>query len=194
MDLTCGTCLIEKDGIIWVFAHFWLPAQRIREATDRDGIPYQIMIERGLLSPSGDQMIDHNDCFRWFTDLIEKYRIYPLMVGYDRWSAAPIVQSLKGYGFHVDSVTQGFNLSGIIDSMEALMKSGKLRSAEDNDLLKIHFLDTAVQIESNTNAHARKRLVKLTKNSHVDGVAALLDALCMRQVYWTELGDRLQNN
>ena len=192
-DLTSACVLIEKDGILWTFVHFWLPGDRIKEATDRDGIPYEIMIQRGLLSRSGDQMVDYKDCFRWFTDLIEKYKIYPLMVGYDRWSAAPIVQDLKGYGFHTDSVIQGFNLSGIIDTMEGLMRGGKLRCANDNDLLKIHFMDAALQLENNTSTHTRKKLVKLSKNAHVDGVAAVLDALCMRQVYWGELGDRLQN-
>lgn len=192
-DLTSACVLIERDGIMWMFSHFWLPADRIRECTDRDQIPYQIMIERGLLSASGDQMVNHLDCFEWFKDLIEKYQIYPLMVGYDRWSAAQIVQALKQYGFHVDSVTQGYNLSGICDSMEGLMKAGKLRCADDNDLLKIHFMDAALQIESNTSTHTRKKLVKLSKNAHVDGVAAILDALCMRQVHWNDLGERLMN-
>ena len=193
-DLTSACAIIERDGNLWVFSHFWLPAARIREASERDQVPYQIMIERGLLSPSGDQMVDHEDCFRWFTELIERYEIYPLMIGYDRWSAAPIVQSLKSYGFHVDSVTQGFNLSGILDNMEGLMRGGQLRSAQDNDLLKIHFLDAAVKMENNgTGAHTRKCLAKLNHRSHVDGVAAILDALCMRQVHWDELGYRLQN-
>jgi phage terminase large subunit-like protein len=192
-DLTSACVMIEKDGALWLFSHFWLPGEKIQEATDRDGIPYQIMIERGLLSPSGDHMVDYRDCFRWFCDLIERYHIYPLMVGYDRWSAAPIVQDLKAYGFHVDSVNQGFNLSGICDTLEALMQNGTVRSAEDNDLLKIHFMDAALQIESNTSTHTRKKLVKLTKNAHVDGVAAVLDAMCMRQVHWGDLGDRLQN-
>ena len=44
-----------------------------------------------------------------------------------------------------------------------------------------------------TSTHTRKKLVKLTKNAHVDGVAAVLDAMCMRQVHWGDLGDRLQN-
>lgn len=192
-DLTCACVIIERDGILWLFAHFWIPADRIRECTDRDGIPYQIMIERGLCSASGDQMIDHMDCFRWFQDLIETYHIYPLMVGYDRWCAAQIVQALKGYGYHVDSVTQGYNLSGIIDSMEGLMRAGRLRCADNNDLLKIHFMDAALQVESSNSTHSRKKLVKLTKNAHVDGVAAVLDALCMRQVHWDDLGERLQN-
>ena len=99
----------------------------------------------------------------------------------------------QGYGFHTDSVSQGFNLSGIIDTMEALMRNGQLRVADGNELLKIHFMDSALQNESGLSAHTRKKLAKVSNKAHVDGVAAILDALCMRQVYWSELGDRLQN-
>lgn len=192
-DLTSATILIERGGIIYVFSHFWLPSERLIEATERDGIPYQAMIERGFLSLSGDNFVDYRDCYQWFVDLIEQYQIYPLMVGYDRYSAQYLVQSLESFGFHCESVFQGFNLTGIEDNLEGLLKNGTIQCADDNDLLKIHFLDAAQQIESNTSAHPRKKLVKISKNAHVDGVAAILDALCMRQNHWGELGDRLSN-
>lgn len=192
-DLTACSVLIERDGIIWVFTQFFLPNEKLAEATQRDGIPYQIMVERGLLTLSGDNFVDYKDCFRWFADLVEKYKIYPLMTGYDRYSAQYLVQDMEQYGFHMESVFQGFNLTGIEDNFEGMMKNGQIRCANDNDLLKLHFLDAAQLIESGTSAHARKKLVKLSKNSHVDGVASILDALCMRQNHWSELGDRLQN-
>lgn len=192
-DLTACSVLIERDGIIWVFTQFFLPNEKLAEATQRDGIPYQIMVERGLLTLSGDNFVDYKDCFRWFADLVEKYKIYPLMTGYDRYSAQYLVQDMEQYGFHMESVFQGFNLTGIEDNFEGMMKNGQIRCANDNDLLKLHFLDAAQLIESGTSAHARKKLVKLSKNSHVDGVASILDALCMRQNHWSELGDRLTN-
>ena len=192
-DLTSATILIERDGIIYVFSHFWLPSEKLIEATERDGIPYQAMIERGFLSLSGDNFIDYKDCYNWFTMLIEEYKIYPLIIGYDRYSAQYLVQDLETYGFHCESVFQGYNLTGIEDNLEGLLKNGTLQCADDNDLLKIHFLDAAQQIESNTSAHPRKKLVKMSKTAHVDGVAAILDALCMRQQHWAEYGDRLMN-
>ena len=193
VDLTSACVLIERGGIIYVFSHFWLPSEKLNEATERDGIPYQIMIERGFLSLSGDNFVDYHDCYNWFTSLIEQYQIYPLVVGYDRYSAQYLIQDLKAYGFHCDSVFQGYNLTGIEDNLEGLLKGGSIQCADDNDLLKLHFLDAAQQMESNTSAHPRKKLVKMSKNAHVDGVAAILDALCMRQVYWGEYGDRLKN-
>ena len=192
-DLTSACVLIERQGVIWIFSHFWLPGERLSEATARDEIPYQAMIDRGFLTLSGDAFVDYKDVFNWFAALVQEYKIFPLMVGYDRYSSQYLIQEMKEFGFHCDSVFQGFNLSGICDNFEGLLKEGKIRCADDNDLLKIHMLDCALQIESNTNAHARKKLVKISKYAHVDGVAAILDALCMRQNTWAELGGRLTN-
>ena len=192
-DLTSACVLIERDGIIWIFSHFWLPGEKLGEATARDEIPYQAMIDRGFLSLSGDAFVDYKDVYNWFAQLIEEYRIFPLMVGYDRYSSQYLIKEMEQYGFHTDSVFQGYNLSGIADNFEGMLKEGKIRCADDNDLLKIHMLDSAQMIESNTNAHARKKLVKISKYAHVDGVAAILDALCMRQNTWSELGGRLTN-
>ena len=192
-DLTSACVLIERQGVIWIFSHFWLPGERLSEATARDEIPYQAMIDRGFLTLSGDAFVDYKDVFNWFAALVREYKIFPLMVGYDRYSSQYLIQEMKEFGFHCDSVYQGFNLSGICDNFEGLLKEGKIRCADDNDLLKIHMLDSALQIESSTNAHARKKLVKISKYAHVDGVAAILDALCMRQNTWAELGGRLTN-
>ena len=192
-DLTSACVLIERDGIIYVFSHFWMPSEKLIESTERDRIPYEAMIQRGFLSLSGDNFIDYADCYRWFVELIEEYQIYPLIVGYDRYSAQYLIQDMQQFGFSCESVFQGYNLTGIEDNLEGLLKSGKLQCADDNDLLKIHFLDAAQQMESNTSAHPRKKLVKINKVAHVDGVAAILDALCMRQTHWGEYGDRLMN-
>ena len=192
-DLTACCVLIEREGVIWCFVQFFMPSEKISEATARDGIPYGIYAQRGLLTISGDNFVDYHDCYKWFTDLIEQYQIYPLSVGYDRYSAQYLVQDLEAYGFHMDSVFQGFNLTGIEDNFEGLLKSGLFRCANDNDLLKLHMMDAAQQLEAGTSAHARKKLVKLTKSAHVDGVAAILDALCMRANKWNELGGQLMN-
>ena len=194
VDLTSACIVTEIDGILWVHSHFWLPNKRLEEATKRDNIPYEIYIRRGLLSLSGEEFINNDDVIRWFMSLVKDYKIYPLQIGYDRWSAQDMVQKMQGKSFHMDSVTQGFNLSSVEDTFEGMLREGRIRDMDDNDLLKIHFADSAQQMEKNEeNAHPRKKLVKLSKNAHVDGMAALLDAMAMRQFKWAELGKRLMN-
>ena len=193
-DLTSACVVIEEDGILWVHSHFWLPANRLEEATKRDKIPYEIYLRKGFLSLSGEEFINNDDVLHWFMDLVKKYRIFPLQLGVDRWSAQDLMQKLKLKSFHTETVTQGFNLSGVMDTFEGLLREGRIRDMDDNDLLKIHLADAAQQQESSTQyAHPRKKLVKISKNAHVDGMAALLDALAMRQFKWAELGKRLMN-
>ena len=188
-DLTCASIVIQKDGDLYVFAQFFLPAEKIDEATARDGIPYQAYIQRGLLKPSGDNYVDYHDCFNWFRDLIERYQIYPLKVGYDRYSAQYLVQDMQSYGFHMDDVFQGENLYPVIQETQGLLEDGKLHIG-DNDLLKIHLLDSAIKMSTE---RGRGKLVKLAPNSHIDGVASLLDAMTVRQKHYLEIGGQLEN-
>lgn len=188
-DLTACVAVIERGGELYVFAQFFLPAEKLEEAAERDGLPYSIYVQRGLLTPSGENFVDYHDCYAWFCRLIEQYQIYPLQVGYDRYSAQYLVQDMQQYGFHMDDVYQGFNLTPVIRETEGLLQDGKIHIG-DNDLLKVHLLDMAVKTDSESG---RCRPVKLAPTAHIDGGAALLDAMTVRQKYYAEIGEQLKN-
>lgn len=188
-DLTACVAIIEKEGRLYVFAHFFLPAERLEEATARDGLPYAIYAQRGLLTLSGDNFVDYHDCFNWFRRLVEEYQIYPLKIGYDRYTAQYLVQDMAQYGFHMDDVFQGFNLTPVIRETEGLMRDGTFNIG-DNDLLKVHLLDMAVKTEAESG---RCKPVKMSANAHIDGGAALLDGMTVRQKYYAEIGEQLKN-
>ena len=188
-DLTCATLVIERDGILNVFARFYLPREKIEEATARDNVPYRAYIQRGLLFESGDNFVDYHDVVNWVRELIVDLKIYPLMVGYDRYSASYMVQELKDGGVRVDDVFQGTNLTPIIRTVEGLMKDGKIRIG-DNDLLKIHFLNSALKMDAENE---RVKLIKISQTAHVDGMASFLDAMTVRDKWWPEIGAQLLN-
>lgn len=188
-DLSACTAVIEKDGELYVFAHFFLPSEKIDEATQRDGVPYQIYIQRGLLTPSGQNFIDYQDCFEWFRKLVEEYEILPLMVGYDRYSAQYLIKDMEAYGFRTDDIFQGENLYGVMLETQGLLEDGKIHIG-DNDLLKSHLLNSAVKMSVE---RGRGKLVKINPSLHIDGVASLLCAMTVRQKWYAELGDRLVN-
>ena len=189
-DLTAACIVIERDGELYVFAHFWLPSEKIEEAISTDGIPYNIYIQRGLISPSGSNLIDYSDVYDWFKELIERYEIYPLQVGYDRYSAGYLVTAMENYGFHMDDVFQGYNLHPVIQEVEGYLKDGRIHIG-DNDLLKIHFFNSALKVSTEKG---RSKLVKIKPTAHIDGMAALLDAMTVRQKWYAEIGKQLENN
>ncbi len=188
-DLTAVMWLVQKNDVINIFGKFFLPSEKIQEATERDGLPYDIYIQKGFLIPSGDNVIDYRDCYNYITNIINGCHLYPLRVMYDRYSAQYLIKDLEAFGCLTDDCHQGFNMTPGIMEFEGLLKSGRINIG-DNDLLKVHLLNAALKME---NQSERVKLIKMAQNDHIDGVAAIIDAMIGRQKYWAEDGRRLTN-
>lgn len=188
-DLTACCLVVEKNGVLYVLSHFFLPAGKIEDATARDNVPYKLFIEQGLLTASGENFVDYHDCFNWFADMARNYELLPLVIGYDRYSAQYLVDDLKAAGFRMDDVYQGTNLSPVIREFEGLIKDGTIQIG-NNNLLKSHLLNSALKTDAESQ---RVRLIKQEQRLHIDGTAALLDAMCVRQKWYSEIGEQLKN-
>lgn len=189
-DLTSACVVIEKGGIEYVISHFWLPSEKIDEAISRDSIPYREMIQKGILSLSGEGFVDYNDVFMWFVRLVQDYKIMPLVVGYDRYSSQYLVQQMKNEGgFFMDDCWQGWNMTPAINKLEGELKERRIKIG-DNELLRIHLLDTAIQKDKDSR---RVKIIKLNASSHIDGTAALLDALIVKDKWAGDYSRQLMN-
>ncbi|MBM6870800.1 terminase large subunit [Pseudoflavonifractor phocaeensis] len=188
-DLTACCVVIEKGGRLYVFSHFFMPRSRLEVRTAEDGVPYGIFLQRGFLTLSGENYVDYHDCYDWFVRLVRDYEILPLQVGYDRYSAQYLVQEMEACGFHMDDVFQGFNLTPVIREFEGILRDGRL-SIGDNHLLQAHLLNAALKLEAE---HQKVRLIKMGPRKRIDGAAALLDAMTVRQKWYGEIGSQLRN-
>lgn len=188
-DLTAVMWLVQKNNIIHIFGKFFMPSEKLEEATARDNLPYNIYVQRGFLQLSGANVIDYQDCYDYITNIINHYHLYPLRVMYDRYSAQYLVKDLESFGCLTDDCTQGYNMTPGIAEFEGMIKDGRI-DIGDNDLLKVHLLNAALKMESQTE---RVKLVKISQTDHIDGMAAIIDAMIGRQKYWAEDGLRLQN-
>lgn len=188
-DLTSCCIIIEKAGRLYVFSHFFMPANRVETATAEDGVPYDIFRKQGLLTLSGENYVDYHDIYKWFVHIVEEYQIFPLKVGYDRYSAQYLVEDMKQYGFHMDDVFQGFNLTPVIKETEGLIKDGVIRFG-NNNLMKSHLLNVALKADTESQ---KVKPVKVGTKTRIDGAAAFLDAMTVRQKWCAEIGDQLRN-
>ena len=127
--------------------------------------------------------------FSWFVRLIKEYKIRPLKVGYDRYCAGYLVEEMKEAGFHMDDVYQGTNLTPVLNTFEGDLKDGMYLIGENN-LLKSHLLNVAVQIQTDDS---RMTPVKIEKRAHIDGAVSIFDALAVKMKYHKEIGRQLQN-
>ena len=188
-DLTAASVVVERDGKLYAFCQFFMPANRLEVAQSEDGVPYDIFVKKGILTLSGENHVNYKDVFNWFVTLREKYEIYVLKIGYDRYSAQYLIDDLNAYGFHTDDVWQGENLAPVIREFEGILKDGDFYIA-DNNLLKAHFLNVALK----HNMETRKfRPVKIEQRSRIDGFVAVIDAMTVRHKYSGEIGEMLKN-
>ena len=101
------------------------------------------------------------------------YKIKPLYVGYDRYSAQYLIQDMKEAGFHMDDVYQGTNLTPCLHEFEADLKSD-VYEIGDNALLQSHLLNVAVDINIKDS---RMKPVKIERRLHIDGAVSVFDAI-----------------
>lgn len=188
-DLTAASIIINRDGINYVFTRFYMPQKRYEIAINEDNTPYNIYRDRGFLFISGENQVDYKDVYNWFIELVKVYKIKPLKIGYDRYSASYLVDDLKTAGFHTDDVYQGTNLTPILHMFEGELKDGKFDFG-DNSMLAAHFLNVAVDINLNDS---RMKPVKIEKRMRIDGAMSVFDALTMVSKYHNEIGKKLLN-
>ena len=188
-DLTAASIVINRDGINHIFTRFYMPQKRYEVAINEDNTPYNIYRDRGFLFISGENQLDYKDVYNWFIELVKVYKIKPLKIGYDRYSANYLVEDLKTAGFHTDDVYQGTNLTPVLHEFEGNLKDG-LFDFGDNSMLAAHFLNVAVDINLNDS---RMKPVKIEKRMRIDGAMSVFDALTMVSKYHNEIGKKLLN-
>lgn len=81
-DLTAASVVIERDGVLYAFAQFFMPANRLETAQAIDGVPYDIFVKQGIVKLSGENHVDYRDVYEWFSMLRDQYGIYILKIGY----------------------------------------------------------------------------------------------------------------
>ena len=188
-DLTAASVVIERAGILYAFTQFFMPANRIELAQRIDGVPYELFVRQGLVTPSGENHVNYRDVFDWFVRLYEQYQIYFLKIGYDRYSAQYLVDDMTEYGFSMDDVFQGENLAPVMREFEGVLLDGRFKLC-GNNLLKAHFLNVALKHNAETR---RFRPVKLEQRARIDGFVSVIDALTVRQKWHADIGAMLAN-
>lgn len=188
-DLTAVSVVIERDKKFYVFTQFFMPRERIEKAAEEENTPYNIFVQKGFVTVSGEHFVDYHDAFNYICMLLKKYKIKPLKIGYDRYSAQYLIQDLDKAGFHTDDVFQGTNLSPLMHEFEGIVKDKQMQIGENN-LLKSHLLNVAVQINS---GDGRMKPVKIEPRLHIDGFVSIIDAFTVRSKYYSEIGKMLEN-
>ena len=112
-DLTSLAVIIPHmvDGVKKYFTHThsFIPAQRVDEHIKTDKIPYDLWIEKGLVTVTetlGGIKTDYKYILSYLKDLINEYDLKPQLICYDPHNASAFLSDLEELGMNELSVTQ----------------------------------------------------------------------------------------
>ena len=177
-DLTCATALIPCDGKLYVNQMYWIPKDTLQEHIEKDQVPYDVWISRGLMRTCEGRIINPSDVCAWFNELQTDHNIFAYKIGYDRYNAAYLVKELEenfGKGM-CTPVNQSFiGLSTYMFESKAYFKAGHV-VYNNNPIFKWCLLNTLSVSDTSGNIKPYKNR-NLTKR--IDGYSSFLDAFVL---------------
>lgn len=176
-DLTAAVVIfrLPDDENLYVIPMFWLPADLLDKRAHEDNIPYDMWRDQGLLRTCEGNRISYKDVVAWFQEIQETHELYLPWHGYDSWSAAYMVEEMKGtFGSESqEAVIQGKKtLSSPMQNLGADMRAHKI-IYNNNPCLKWCLTNVSVDIDINGNIQPIKGT---SSKRRIDGFAALLNA------------------
>lgn len=189
-DLTCATMLMMDPATEerFVTQMYWLPEANFDERVQKDKIPYDKWLDRGLLRLCSGNTINYSDVTAWFLEMVNDYGITPAWIGYDRYSARYWVEEMEGHGFNLIQVIQGSKtLSLPMQKLGADLQAQKV-NYNNNPMLKWCLTNTGIQTDRNGNIMPVKNQAA---KQRIDGTASLLDAYVILMDKYNEFRNAL---
>ncbi len=182
-DLTVALLLIVKNNKKFVLAQYFMPSEVLAKRKEEDNAPYDIWVERGLITLSEGSQNDFSLVTAWFIKMIHEYGIRPLWVGFDPWNSLYWVKEMEEAGFTLEKVRQGiFSLSEPMKQLEADLRS-KLVNYNNNPMMKWNLANTQAKVDINGNIQPSKLGSKFKR---IDGAVALIIAYAVLNRYKQE--------
>ncbi|MDD3860193.1 MAG: terminase large subunit [Bacteroidales bacterium] len=182
-DLTVALLLLIKDGKKYVIPQFFMPSEVIQRRKEEDNVPYDIWVQRGLITVTEGNQNDFTLVTQWFLTMIRTYEIRPLWVGYDPWNSQYWTKEMEDLGFEMEKVRQGiYSLSEPMKQLEADLKNGNV-IYNNNPIMKWNLANTQAKIDINGNIQPSKLG---SKYKRIDGAVALIIAYAVLNRYKIE--------
>ena len=176
-DLTSACIMYQKkdEPYFYVFSKCWLPEDQFEKHIQTDHVPYDVWRKKGWLDLCPGNRIDYHMIVAWFAEMKSKYGLTMYRIGYDRWSAAYMVDEMeRKFGkIAMVPIAQGAkSLSIPLQNMQAEFQKHHINYG-NNQLMKWCLANLMVTQDTNGNYNTTKNRNDTTRD---DAAIALLNA------------------
>ena len=175
-DLTALVAVFpDDDGGFAVLPAFFVPAERIRERSNRDRVPYDQWARERLLEATPGNVVDYEAVRATLRSWADEFDVKE--VAFDPWNATDLTSRLQEQdGFTCVAMRQGFaSLSSPTKSLEKAILSKTLRH-DGHPVLRWCVSNVAIEQDAAGNLKLSKKL----STERIDGAAALVMAVDRR--------------
>jgi len=171
-DLSALVAVFPDETGFDVLAQFFVPAERIRDRSHRDRVPYTEWARDGHLQATPGATVDYEIIRQAVKDWAAEFDVQ--MIAYDPWNATDLVKRLQEQdGLACVPMRQGFaSLSAPTKSLERAILGKTLRQ-DGHPVLRWNVSNVAVESDPAGNLKPSK----VASTERIDGVVALIMAV-----------------
>ena len=176
-DLTSIGLVFPLDNQkIYVYSHSFMPELRLMEHEKTDKAPYRIWVNQGLLTLTSGMFglkTDYKYIISHLKELIEKYDLKIIGVGYDSHNASAFLADLDFLGVDLTEVVQSAkSLNDCSVDFQQSVDAQQVMHDKRNVLLTW----SAVNAQITKNSFGEIKVDKLSMEKRIDPIYAIIDA------------------
>nr|DAO47692.1 MAG TPA: Large Terminase [Caudoviricetes sp.] len=183
LDLSSGGDLTSialafplENEKIYIYSHSFMPELRLAEHEKTDDVPYRMWVNKGLLTLTSGAFgvkTDYKFIINHLKELIEKYEIRILEVGYDNHNASVFLQDLEFLACDLTEIKQSAkSLNDATVDFQLSVKANQLLYDKENDLLKWSIANAT----TTSNSFGEIKIDKQAQKYRIDPVDAVMDS------------------
>lgn len=157
VDMKTYEGINKDDAILYTKTMGFIPKDRKRYKSKREGVDYDRLIKYGECIECGNEVIDYLVVEDYVLTLEEKYGVTIVQIGYDRWNALSSVQKFEAAGYECVDIKQH---SSVLHSPTKWMKEKILSKQyfyDENLMLEINFQNARCTEDTNKNKYVNKK-------------------------------------
>lgn len=160
----------------FIHSHSFIPKNRVGEHIKSDDAPYDLWIEKGLLTVTetlGGVKTDYKYIIKYLKELIEKYDLDIQQIGYDPHNADAFLSDLEEITSECVEIYQTHKwLNDATEDFELEVRAGNIEYNEENELLTW----SAVNAKTVSNPSGEIKIDKDKRVKRIDPIDATIDA------------------
>jgi len=167
---------------------YFIPEEVADKKEFEDKVPYKAWKDRGLIKFSLGSKVNYSDVTNWFIVMREKYKLYPLWIGYDSWGAQYWIEEMESNNFVMEIVRQGAQTMSNPMKLLASELMEKNIIYNNNPILKWNLTNTQLKIDENENIRPVKGK---NQKMRIDGTVSLIDAYVVYQNHYEDYNNMI---